>query len=121
MNAQNSVPLHADLVECLVKQLCTRTLNDFASEARQDGESLRQAVERYEIDYAWEVLGSVRLYAATISALEARLGHSPTEVQRACAAAVLNAAAAAQACDLLMSHDNDVAEQLAEAICAAAI
>ena len=121
MNAQNSVPPHADLVECLVKQLCTRTLKDFAVEARQDGESLSQAVERYEIDYAWQVLGSVRLYAATISALEARLGQGATEAQRACAAAVLNAAASAQSSDLLMSYDNDVAEQLAEAIGTAAI
>ena len=48
---------HAELLALVTKSLCTRTLNVFAEESRLDGESLKDAVERYEIDYAWQVLG----------------------------------------------------------------
>lgn len=106
-------PTHAELVIHLVSGLQTRTLNDFAEEARADGESLKQAVERYEIDYAWQVLGSDRMREAAIAALEARLQRPLTEVQKARLTAVLADAAAGQAPELLMSFDNDVPEHLA--------
>ena len=41
---------HTELVAQFVSQLSTRTLNRFADESRQDGESLKDAVDRYEID-----------------------------------------------------------------------
>lgn len=105
---------HADLVSQLIHLLSTRTLNHFADEARQDGESLREAIERYDIDYAWHVLGSQRLRDAAVAALEIRLGHELTEPQRGEVAGLLNAAAARQASDLLMSFDNDLVPQLVE-------
>jgi len=114
MAVDNPVPTHAELVIHVVNGLQTRTLNDFAEEARADGESLKQAVERYEIDYAWQVLGSDRMRDAAVSALEARLQRPVTEAQKARVAAVLTDAAAGQAPELLMSFDNDVPEHLAE-------
>lgn len=112
MTVDHSVPEHAELVSRLVNGLCTRTLHDFAAESRLDGESLKDAVDRYEIDYAWQVLGSDRMHDATLSVLEARLQQPVTDEQRACVADVLQAAAAAQAPGLLMSFDNDLPEQL---------
>lgn len=38
----------------LIAGLCTRTLNQFAEESRLDVETLREAVERYEGDFAWQ-------------------------------------------------------------------
>ena len=113
MVAPVPVPAHADLVAQLMASLSTRTLNHFAQEARLDGESLKDASERYEIDYAWHVLGSDRLRNETVAALEARLQRAATEVQRACVSDILSSAAAQQAPELLMSFDNDVSEQLA--------
>ncbi len=103
----------AELVACVAASLCTRTLNRFAEESRLDGESLKDAVERYEIDYAWQVLGSYRMRDETVALLEAKLGHAASDAQKRCVAEVLTAAAAGQSSELLMSFDNDVSEQLA--------
>lgn len=105
---------HAELLATVTESLCTRALNRFAEESRLDGESLQDAVARYEIDYAWQVLGSDRLRDETLARLEAKLGHAASAVQTARVVEVLKAAAAGQASDLLMSFDNDVAEQLAQ-------
>lgn len=104
---------HADLLASLADGFCTRTLNRFAEESRLDGESLKDAVERYEIDYAWQVLGSDRLRDETLALLEAKLKQPATEAQKRCVAEVLKAAALGQSSDLLMSFDNDVSERLA--------
>jgi len=114
-----AAPTHAELVIHVVNGLQTRTLNDFAEEARADGESLKQAVERYEIDYAWQVLGSDRMRDAAVAALEARLQRPITDAQRARVAAALTEAAAGQSPELLMSFDNDVPEHLANLLVAA--
>jgi hypothetical protein len=103
-----------DLVPRVVKLLSTRTLHQFAEEARADGESLRDLIERYDIDYAWHVLGSQRLLDATLGELASLLQREPTEQQRAEVAAVFHAVAIGQATDQLMSFDNDLAQQLAE-------
>lgn len=118
MTIQPTTPSHALAVSQLVNSLSTRTLSDFAAEARMDGESLRDALDRYEIDYAWHVLNSDRLQQETLTVLEARLKCAANDEQRACVADILKAAADAQAPDLLMSFDNDVAELLAERLCA---
>lgn len=106
--------VHVDLVPRVVKLLSTRTLQQIAVEAREDGESLRDLVQRYEIDYAWHVLGSQRLLDATVDALRRRLQRAPTHQQRTEVAAVLHAVAIGQASEQLMSFDNDLAQQLAE-------
>lgn len=116
--AAGNTATHDELLALVAKSLCTRTLNRFAHESRLDGESLKDAVERYEIDYAWQVLGSDRLHDETIALLEAKLKQAATDAQRTCVAEVLKAAAADQSDELLMSFDNDVAEQLAAALCA---
>jgi hypothetical protein len=108
------VPDHAAPLACVMDALSTRTLNHFAEEARQNGESLKDAFERYEIDYAWHVLGSERLREATLSCLASRHAHKVTEAQKDSLAVILQSAAAAQASDLLMSFDNDVPEKLAD-------
>jgi hypothetical protein len=92
--------------------LVTRTTAHVAEEARLDGESLKNAVDRYEIDYAWHVLGSDRMQEEALAALEARLGRPVDEAQRAWVCTLLKAAAAAQPSDALMSFDNDVPEHL---------
>jgi hypothetical protein len=107
-----------ELLALVAKSLCTRPLDAFAQESRLDGESLKDAVERYEVDYAWHVLGSDRLRDDTIGRLEARLKRPASDAQKACVVEVLKAAAADQPADLLMSFDNDVSEQLAAALCA---
>jgi hypothetical protein len=104
---------NSDLVAQLLNSLCTRTLNHFAQEAKLDGESLQQAVSRYEIDYAWHVLGSVRLRDECLSSLEARMGRALGAAQRAQVLDVLQEAALGLAPELLMSFDNDVPEALA--------
>lgn len=119
MAADIPTPTHAELVIHVVSGLQTRTLNDFAAEARADGESLQQAVERYDIDYAWQVLGSDRMRDAAVTALEARLQRPVTSDQRARMTAALTDAAARQAPELLMSFDNDVPEHLADLLGAA--
>lgn len=105
--------MHDELLALVTRSFCTRTLNGFAQESRSDGESLKDAVERYEVDYAWHVLGSDRLRNETVALLEAKLGRRATDAQQARVAEVLRAAAAGQPSDSLMSFDNDVAEQLA--------
>ena len=106
------VHAHTELVAQLMSQLSTRTLNRFAEESREDGESLKDALDRYEIDYAWHVLGSDRMRDATVAVLEARLQRSATDEHRDCVAVVLTSAAEKLAPDVLMSFDNDVPEQL---------
>jgi hypothetical protein len=115
--AIENTPVHDELLALVAKSLCTRTLNGFAQESRLDGESLKDAVERYEVDYAWHVLGSDRLRDETVALLESKLRHPATDAQRACVADVLRAAAAGQSSDLLMSFDSDVPEQLAAMLC----
>jgi len=117
MAAANSL-VHDELLALLASLLCTRPLHLFAQESRLDGESLKDAVERYEVDYAWHVLASDRLRDETVARLEAKLGQPATDAQKTCVADVLKAAAAGQSPDLLMSFDNDVAEQLAAMLCA---
>ena len=98
--------------------LTTRTLRHVAEEARLDGESLKDAVERYEIDYAWQVLGSQRLLEACVAALGAALGHPTNDMQQGRVRELLQAASAAQPADNLMSFDNDVPAHLAALLCA---
>lgn len=105
--------MHDELLALVTKNLSTRSLNLFAQESRADGESLKDAVERYEVDYAWRVLASDRLRNETVALLEARLRHPATAAQTASVTEILKAAAAGQSSDLLMSFDNDVAEHLA--------
>lgn len=112
MTLNHLVPDQAAPLACVMDALSTRTLNHFAEEARQNGESLQDAFERYEIDYAWHVLGSDRLRDATLAHLASRQ-HVVTATQKEVLAGILQAAAAAQASDLLMSFDNDVPETLA--------
>jgi len=103
---------HTELVTQFVSQLSTRTLNRFAEESRADGESLKDAVDRYEIDYAWHVLGSDRVCKATVAVLEVARQQPVTVEHRGVVAAILAAAAEKLAPDVLMSFDNDVPEQL---------
>jgi hypothetical protein len=103
-----------DLLSRFTQGLVTRTLAHVADEARLDGESLKNAVDRYEIDYAWHVLGSERLREAVLCALEARLGHPADAGQQAAVRDLLQAAAAAQPSDALMSFDNDVPAHLSQ-------
>lgn len=107
-----------DLLSRFTEGLVTRTMAHVAEEARLDGESLRNAVDRYEIDYAWHVLGSDRLREAVLSALEARLGQPADEGQSELVLGLLQAAAAAQPADALMSFDNDVPEHLSQLLIA---
>lgn len=106
-----------ELLARFTPALSTRTLRHVAEEARLDGESLKQGVERYEIDYAWQVLGSQRLQDACLVALAVHLGDEVSETQRACVVDMLQSAASAQPTDALMSFDNDVPEQLATLLC----
>lgn len=108
---------HDELLALVAKSLCTRTLTGFSQESRLDGESLKDAVERYEVDYAWHVLGSDRMRRETLALLEAKLGRPATDAQETCVAEVLRAAAAGQASDVLMSFDSDVPEQVATMLC----
>lgn len=109
-----------DLLARFSQGLSTRTLRHVAEEARLDGESLKDAVERYEIDYAWQVLGSQRLQDACLAALGTRLGDGQpvSDAHRASVVEVLQSAAAAQPTDALMSFDNDVPDHLATLLCA---
>ncbi|MDR7269663.1 hypothetical protein J2X20_002292 [Pelomonas saccharophila] len=109
--------MHDELLALVAKSLSTRPLNGFAQESRLDGESLKDAVERYEVDYAWHVLASDRLRDETVALLQAKLKHPATDAQKACIADVLKAAAAGQSADLLMSFDSDVPEKLAAMLC----
>lgn len=107
-----------DLLARFSQTLSTRTLRHVAEEARLDGESMKQGLERYEIDYAWHVLGSQRLQEACLVALAARMVQPVSDTQRACVVDVLQSAAIAQPTDALMSFDNDVPEHLAMVLCA---
>lgn len=112
--------VRADLVPQVARLLSTRTIQQVAEEARADGESLRDLVDRYDIDYAWHVLGSQRLLDETLVALGSLLQSAPTERQRVEVAALLGAVAAGQGSDQLMSFDNELAPQLAEMMADAA-
>lgn len=112
MTALNT-PLHEELLALVAQTVCSRPLGAFAQESRLDGESLQDAVQRYEVDYAWHVLGSDRLHHETIALLERKLTHTASDAQKASVTQVLQAAGARQAADALMSFDNDVPEQLA--------
>lgn len=114
MNLANSVTDHAASMAYVMSTLSTRTLHHFAQEAKLNGESLKDAFERYEIDYAWYILGSDRLRDATVDSLAKRHHHAVTDAQRESLAGVLKSAAEAQAPELLMSFDNDVPDQLAD-------
>jgi len=118
MTTDTAVHEHADLVAQVMNGICTRTLNHFAEEAKLNAESLKDAFERYEIDYAWHVLGSDRMREETVSLLEARLKHAATDAQKARVAGILQSAAAAQTPELLMSFDNDVPVVLTDLLCA---
>ena len=107
-----------DLLSRFTEGLVTRTMAHVAEEARLDGESLRNAVDRYEIDYAWCVLGSDRLREAILSALETRLGQPADEGQSELVLSLLQAAAAALPADALMSFDNDVPEHMSQLLLA---
>jgi hypothetical protein len=117
MATENSVHEHAEQVAYVVRELCTRTLNHFAEEAKVNGESLKDAFERYDIDYAWHVLGSDRMREETISFLEIKYKHAATDHQKAHVAGILKSAAEAQSPELLMSFDNDVPQKLADCLC----
>lgn len=119
MTTDHSVQEHTAQLAHVMNAICTRTLNHFAEEAKTNGESLKDAFERYEIDYAWHVLGSERLHAATVACLQTKHHHAATDAQKASVRNILQAAAAAQPAELLMSFDNDVPEQLADALCVA--
>lgn len=98
--------------------LVTRSVAHVAAEARQDGESLRNLVDRYDIDYAWHVLGSDRQREAVLATLASRLGRPADDTQRKAVHDLLQTAAAAQPSDALMSFDNDVAEHLSQLLIA---
>jgi len=117
MATENSVHEHAEQVAHVVREICTRTLNHFAEEAKMNGESLKDAFERYDIDYAWHVLGSDRMREETISFLEIKYERAATDEQKAYVAGILKSAAEAQAPELLMSFDNEVPQQLADCLC----
>ena len=112
MAIETFVHVHTELVTQFVSQLSTRTLNRFAEESREDGESLKDALDRYEIDYAWHILGSDRMRESTVAVLKAGLPQSVTDEHRDIVAAILRSAAEKLAPDVLMSFDNDVPEQL---------
>ena len=90
MATENSVPAHAEQVAHVVNTICTRTLNHFAEEAKTNGESLKDAFERYEIDYAWHVLASDRMRERTVAALQAKHQCAVTEAQKAGIADILD-------------------------------
>ncbi len=109
-----SVTDRDDLLARFSAGLSIRNLRHVAEEARLDGESLKEAVERYEIDYAWHVLGSQRMLDACNAALGATLGEPLSDLQRGLVREVLQSTAAAQPTDALMSFDNDVPLHLAQ-------
>lgn len=112
MAVVNTALARDELLNRFTQGLVTRTLAHVAEEARMNGESLKDLVERYEIDYAWHVLGSARTLEATLSVLEARLGRPADAAHKAWVDDILEAAATQQSTDALMSFDNDVPEQL---------
>lgn len=103
----------AELLAGIVNGLCTRPLAQFAAESRLDGESLADAVERYEVDYAWQVLGSERTCEAVVARLQSEFGLPVAEAFQPAVAEALQLAAAQQPSDLLMSFDNDLPELIA--------
>lgn len=116
MVTENSVHAHAEQVAHVMREISTRTLNHFAEEAKVNGESLKDAFERYDIDYAWHVLGSDRMREEAISFLEIKYQQAATDEQKAWVAGILKSAAQAQASELLMSFDNEVPQQLADSL-----
>ena len=106
-------PAQAELLAAILNGLCIRTLAQFAAESRLDGESLADAVERYEVDYAWQVLAAERTLAAVVARLQSELGQELADPLEASVAEALQLAAAQQPTDLLMSFDNDLPELIA--------
>jgi hypothetical protein len=106
-------PAQAELLAAILNGLCTRTLAQFAAESRLDGESLADAVERYEVDYAWQVLAAERTRAAVVARLQSELGQELADPLESSVAEALQLAAAQQPTDLLMSFDNDLPELIA--------
>ena len=106
-------PAQAELLAAILNGLCTRTLAQFAAESRLDGESLADAVERYEVDYAWQVLAAERTLAAVVARLQSELSQELADPLEASVAEALQLAAAQQPTDLLMSFDNDLPELIA--------
>lgn len=106
-------PAQAELLAAILNGLCTRALAQFAAESRLDGESLADAVERYEVDYAWQVLAAERTRAAVVARLQSELGQELADPLEASVAEALQLAAAQQPTDLLMSFDNDLPELIA--------
>lgn len=119
MATETTLSQRSKPVVYVVNAICTRTMNHFAEEAKLNGESLKDAFDRYEIDYAWHVLGSDRLAAETVAQLETLQKAAASDEQKAFVARILQAAAASQPAELLMSFDNDVPETLAEYLHAA--
>ena len=70
------------MLTLVAKSLCTRMLNPFAQKSRLYGESLKDAGERYEVDYAWHVPGSDRMRNETVALLEAKLKQPATDAQK---------------------------------------
>ncbi|MDO9437927.1 hypothetical protein [Hydrogenophaga sp.] len=113
MVIESATPVRDDVrLGQFIQGLATRTLAQVAEEARLDGESLKDIVDRYEIDFAWHVLGCERTRDAVLTLLESRLGGPVDDAQRAWVQSMLEAAALGQPSDSLMSFDNDVADQL---------
>lgn len=106
-------PAQAELLAAILNGLCTRTLAQFAAESRLDGESLADAVERYEVDYAWQVLAAERTRAAVVARLQSEPASPLSAALEASVAEALQLAAAQQPTDLLMSFDNDLPELVA--------
>ncbi|MGE0351233.1 hypothetical protein [Hydrogenophaga sp.] len=117
MNTNHPPSGHDALLARVQQGLSTRTLGHMAEEARLDGESLNDLVARYEIDFAWQVLGADRTRDAVLGALAARLGHPASDAQRTAVLELLQAASAAVSTELLMSFDNDVPAMLADLLC----
>lgn len=118
MAVVNTALARDELLNRFTQSLVTRTLAHVAEEARLDGESLKEVVERYEIDYAWHVLGSARVREATLSVLATRFGRPVDAAHKLWVSDLLEAAAAQQPTDALMSFDNDVPEQLGQLLSA---
>ena len=118
MAVVNTALARDHLLNLFTQGLVTRTLAHVAEEARLDGESLQESVERYEIDYAWHVLGADRTRDAVLAVVEARLGEPVSDAHKAILVDVLQSASTAQPTEALMSFDNDVAALLGDLLCA---
>lgn len=117
MTETTSLTGHDALLARAVQVLSVRTLQQVAQESRLDAESLKELVERYEIDYAWHVLGAQRTRDAVLAAVVVRLARPLSEVQTRNVVDLLQALAAAQPVDALLSFDNDIPEHVSALLC----